>query len=142
MDTTTTMSPQEQEQWHRIRQYNIPNQSAAEAFKKRLCEEQGWSPEFCEQAILECKKLFFLARATKRMLAPSRVVDAVLDLFVLNTRDLRNFSFEILGCQFDHFPYHGEPTLAEMFERMLMASTTRGLYQEYFGEMPEAFWRN
>ncbi|HMR90344.1 MAG TPA: hypothetical protein PKD51_19415, partial [Saprospiraceae bacterium] len=106
-------------------------------FSTRLANENFWTKEFTELAILEYKKFMYLATTSEFMVSPSEIVDTVWHQHLIFTQSYQDFC-NLIGKQIQHIPStHNK----EEFEKFRQAKErTKKFYKNIFGEQPNTIW--
>ena len=125
--------------WRKIEQYDFDYPSSEYDFTLRLADENCWTQNFTKQAILEYKKLMYLAAVSDMMVSPSEIVDTVWHQHLIFTKSYHEFC-QILGKQIQHIPStHNK----EDFQKFKIAKErTAKLYETHFGNQPENIWNH
>lgn len=126
-----------QELWSKIVAYDFDNPPSEYGFSVRLANENFWTKDFTDQAILEYKKFMYLAATSEFMVSPSEIIDTVWHQHLIFTQSYQNFC-ELLGKQVQHIPStHNR----EEFERFRQAKErTVKFYERDFGQQPKNIW--
>lgn len=125
------------ELWNKILAFDLDNPPSEYGFSTRLANENYWTKDFTEQAILEYKKFMYLATSSEFMVSPSEIVDTVWHQHLIFTVSYQEFC-DLIGKQIQHIPStHNK----EDFRKFKQAKerTTR-LYESIFGNQPIAIW--
>jgi hypothetical protein len=126
-----------QELWNKILAFDFDNPPSEYGFSTRLANENFWTIEFTDQAILEYKKFMYLAATSDFMVSPSEVIDTVWHQHLIFTQSYQDFC-NTLGKQIQHIPStHNK----EDFEKFRQAKErTIKFYERDFGKQPENIW--
>lgn len=125
------------ELWDKILQFNFDNPPSEYGFSTRLANENFWTKDFTDLAILEYKKFMYLATTSEFMVSPSEIVDTVWHQHLIFTQSYHDFC-NIIGKQIQHIPStHNK----EEFEKFRQAKErTKKFYTNIFGEQPSVIW--
>lgn len=125
--------------WGKIEQFDFNNPSSEYDFTLRLANENYWTQNFTQQAILEYKKFMYLAAVSDMMVSPSEIVDTVWHQHLIFTKSYHEFC-QILEKQIQHIPStHNK----EDFQKFKLAKErTTKLYETHFGNQPENIWNH
>lgn len=125
------------ELWDKILQFDFDNPPSEYGFSTRLANENFWTKDFTELAILEYKKFMYLATTSEFMVSPSEIVDTVWHQHLIFTQSYQDFC-NIIGKQIQHIPStHNK----EEFEKFRQAKErTKKFYTNIFGEQPNVIW--
>ncbi|HEX7869566.1 MAG TPA: DUF1399 domain-containing protein, partial [Chryseobacterium sp.] len=77
--------------WGKIEQFDFNNPSSEYDFTLRLANENYWTQNFTQQAILEYKKFMYLAAVSDMMVSPSEIVDTVWHQHLIFTKSYHEF---------------------------------------------------
>lgn len=126
-----------QELWNKILAFDFDNPPSEYGFSTRLANENFWTKEFTDQAILEYKKFMYLASTSDFMVSPSEIIDIVWHQHLIFTQSYQVFC-NILGKQIQHIPStHNK----EDFEKFRQAKErTIKFYEKDFGKQPNNIW--
>lgn len=126
-----------QELWSKIVAFDFDNPPSEYGFSTRLANENFWTTEFTNQAILEYKKFMYLATTSEFMVSPSEIIDNVWHQHLIFTQSYQDFC-NILGKQIQHIPStHNR----EEFEKFKQAKErTIKFYERDFGKQPKNIW--
>lgn len=126
-----------QELWSKILAFDFDNPPSEYGFSTRLANENFWTKEFTDQAILEYKKFMYLAATSDFMVSPSEIIDNVWHQHLIFTQSYQDFC-NILGKQIQHIPStHNR----EEFEKFKQAKErTIKFYERDFGKQPKNIW--
>jgi len=126
-----------QELWNKILAFNFDYPPSEYGFSTRLANENYWTKEFTDQAILEYKKFMYLAATSDFMVSPSEIIDNVWHQHLIFTQSYQEFC-NILGKQIQHIPStHNK----EEFEKFRQAKErTIKFYERDFGQQPKNIW--
>jgi hypothetical protein len=76
--------------------------------KRKMIEEHGWTPEFCDEAESLYRRFLALnARYPDRKICPTGPIDAFWHAHILDTRAYMRDCELVLGEYLHHFPYFG-----------------------------------
>jgi len=106
-------------------------------FITRLADENKWTKNFTEKAILEYKKFMFLAAASDTMVSPSEIVDIVWHQHLIFTESYNEFC-NLLGKKIQHIPSTHNKAEFEKFKNA--KDNTTKLYEQKFGKHPRDIW--
>lgn len=125
--------------WEKIEQFDFDLPASEYDITLRLANENCWTQNFTQQAILEYKKFMYLAAVSERMVSPSEIVDTVWHQHLIFTKSYQEFC-QILGKQIQHIPStHNK----EDFQKFKLAKEhTSKLYEIHFGNQPENIWNH
>ena len=125
------------ELWHKILQFDFDHPTSEYGFSTRLANENYWTKDFTEQAILAYKKFMYLAASSEMMVSPSEIVDTVWHQHLIFTVSYQEFC-ELIGKQIQHIPsMHSK----EDFQKFKQAKErTKKLYEAAFGVQPRGIW--
>ncbi len=125
------------ELWNKIAAVDLDNPPSEYCFSIRLANENFWTKNFTEQAILEYKRFMYLAATSDFMVSPSEIIDIVWHQHLIFTQSYQDFC-NILGKQIQHIPStHNK----EEFQKFKQAKErTLKFYENNFGEQPKAIW--
>jgi len=136
----TTDDPDLQELWENLLKFELDDPAADFSFSDRLARENGWSPGYARQVVLEYKKFLFLCVAAGHPVCPSEQIDQVWHLHLVYTRSY----WEELCGQVLKRPIHHGPTKggsSEVNKHIEMYQQTLRTYEKFFGmEAPLAYW--
>ncbi|MCH5717193.1 glycine-rich domain-containing protein [Niabella hibiscisoli] len=126
-----------QQLWNEILAYNLDTPFSEYGFSLRLVNENYWTKDFTELAILEYKKFMYLAATSDMMVSPSGVIDVVWHQHLIFTESYEAFC-KMLGKKIQHVPStHNK----EDFQKFRSAKErTAQLYEEAFGTPPSTIW--
>ncbi|QQR98630.1 MAG: DUF1399 domain-containing protein [Sphingobacteriales bacterium] len=126
-----------QELWNKILAFDFDNPPSEYGFSTRLANENFWTKEFTDQAILEYKKFMYLAATSDFMVSPSEIIDNVWHQHLIFTQSYQDFC-NIIGKQIQHIPStHNR----EEFEKFKQAKErTIKFYERDFGKQPKNIW--
>jgi hypothetical protein len=123
--------------WQKVEAFAMESSFSEYGMTLRLAQENFWTEDFTEKAILEYKKFMYLAAVTDAMVSPSYIVDIVWHTHLIFTQSYTAFC-DVLGKRIEHIPSTHK---REEFDRFQQAKTrTQKLYKEHFGPQPEIFW--
>ena len=125
------------ELWNKILRFDFDTPHSEYGFSTRLANENYWTKNFTQQAILEYKKFMYLAATSELMVSPSEIVDTVWHQHLIFTQSYQEFC-TILGKQVQHLPStHNQ----EDFEKFRQAKErTVKYYENNFSVQPKAIW--
>ncbi len=89
--------------WQVVNNFDFNKPLTDYGFVTRLADENKWTKNFTEKAILEYKKFMYLAATSGTMVSPSHVVDIVWHQHLIFT-DFYNSFCTILGKKIQHIP--------------------------------------
>jgi hypothetical protein len=123
--------------WTQILAFDFDSPMSEYGFSTRLANENYWTKEFTQKAVLEYKKFMYLAATSDFMVSPSEIVDQVWHEHLIFTQSYTDFC-TLLGKTIQHVPStHNK----DEFEKFMQAKErTRKLYANSFGEMPKEIW--
>ncbi|UAY51884.1 glycine-rich domain-containing protein [Ferruginibacter albus] len=126
-----------QELWNKILAFDFDDPPSEYGFSIRLANENFWTKEFTDQAIVEYKKFMYLAATSDFMVSPSEIIDQVWHQHLIFTQSYQDFC-SILGKQIQHIPStHNK----EEFEKFRQAKErTIKFYERDFGKQPKNIW--
>ncbi len=107
--------------------------------KRKLNEEKGWAPEFCDEVEdLYRKFLALAARYRDEKVCPTGPIDTFWHAHILDTRAYARDCDEVFGEFLHHFPYFGMrgPEDEAALERTFRASVEKFIL--HFGIDPTA----
>jgi len=135
--TETTSFKMNQELWNKILSFDFDHPPSEYGFSTRLANENFWTKNFTDQAVLEYKKFMYLAATSDCMVSPSEIIDIVWHQHLIFTQSYQEFCY-ILGKQVQHIPStHNK----EDFEKFRQAKErTIKLYERDFDKQPESIW--
>ena len=125
------------ELWDKIQQFDFDNPPSEYGFSTRLANENFWTKEFTELAILEYKKFMYLATTSEFMVSPSEIVDTVWHQHLIFTQSYQDFC-KLIGKTIQHIPStHNK----EEFDKFKQAKErTKKFYTNIFGDQPNTIW--
>lgn len=123
--------------WEQVVCFDFDNPPTQYGFSTRLADENFWTRDFTEKAILEYKKFMYLAATADFMVSPSEIVDIVWHQHLIFTQSYQEFC-TVLGKQIQHVPStHNK----EDFIKFKQAKErTVLMYEKAFGEQPKSIW--
>ncbi len=126
-----------QELWNKILAFDFDNPPSEYGFSTRLANENFWTIEFTDQAIVEYKKFMYLAATSEYMVSPSEIVDIVWHQHLIFTQSYQDFC-DILEKKIQHIPStHNK----ENFDKFKQAKErTIKFYEKDFGTLPKNIW--
>jgi hypothetical protein len=125
------------ERWDKIVQYDLNNPLSEYGFSIRLANENYWTKNFTEKAIVEYKKFMYLAATSDLMVSPSEIVDVVWHQHLIFTQSYKEFC-DLAGKQIQHVPSTHNKDDFEKFKQA--KERTKKLYNSVFGEQPTDIW--
>lgn len=125
------------ELWDKIQQFDFDNPPSEYGFSTRLANENFWTIDFTELAILEYKKFMYLATTSEFMISPSEIVDTVWHQQLIFTQSYQNFC-NLIGKQIQHIPSTHNKDEFEKFQQA--KERTKKFYTNTFGEQPNTIW--
>jgi hypothetical protein len=125
------------ELWDKIEQFDFDNPPTEYGFSTRLANENFWTKEFTENAILEYKKFMYLAATSDHMVSPSEIVDTVWHQHLIFTQLYQDFC-SLVGKEIQHIPSTHNKNEFHKFK--LAKERTTKLYENAFGKQPVAIW--
>ncbi|WP_316772994.1 hypothetical protein [Pedobacter frigiditerrae] len=125
------------ELWDKIVQFDFDNPPSEYGFSTRLANENYWTKDFTEKAILEYKKFMYLAATSEFMVSPSETIDIVWHQHLIFTQSYQEFC-DLIGKQIQHIPStHNK----EDFSKFKQAKErTIKFYENTFGTQPSDIW--
>lgn len=105
--------------------------------KRKLMEEHGWTPEFCDEAESLYRKFLALnARYPGRKVCPTGPIDEFWHAHIVDTKAYHRDCNLVFGEYLHHFPYFGMrgPDDREALENTFRESV--GLFITHFGIDP------
>jgi len=123
--------------WDEIQQFDFDNPPSEYCFSIRLANENYWTKNFTDEAILEYRKFMYMAATSNHMVSPSEIVDAVWHQHLIFTQSYQDFC-AVLGKQIQHVP--STHTREEFSTFKQAKERTRQLYEENFGAPPHNIW--
>jgi uncharacterized protein (TIGR04222 family) len=123
--------------WQQVLAFNFDENFVEYGFFTRLADENGWTEDFCEKAVLEYKKFMYLAATADAMVSPSEIVDVVWHQHLIFTQSYQAFC-QILGKAIQHIP--STHSKAEYAQFQAAKSRTKELYEANFGPQPTVIW--
>jgi hypothetical protein len=131
------MSPEQNDLWQKIRNFELDDPGASLSFTGRLARENGWSFEYTVRVVDEYKKFIFLQCITGHPLTPSDQVDQAWHLHLLYTVSYWiDFCTQTLQKQIHHGPTRGGASERMKFENAY--DRTLQTYRTIFGVEPPA----
>ena len=123
--------------WKKVEAFQLDKPTEEYGFTVRLADENKWTRDFAERAILEYKKFMYLAAVSKSMVSPSEIVDIVWHQHLIFTQSYRDFC-DLLGKQIQHIPSTHN---AEEYVKFQQAKKlTEKAYGAHFGRQPADIW--
>jgi hypothetical protein len=89
--------------WDKIEAFDFNHPVSEYGFSIRLANENYWTKQFTEAAILEYRKFMYLAATSDLMVSPSEIVDTVWHQHLIFTQSYAEFC-GILEKQVQHIP--------------------------------------
>ncbi len=134
------MTPEQQELWVNIKNFEIDDPESAFTFTDRLVRENDWTMEFAVRSIAEYKKFIFLICLGENSLTPSDQVDQVWHLHLLYTRSYWiEMCRNTLGREIHHGPTKGGDQEKDKYHEQY--AKTKEVYFSIFNEQaPEDIW--
>jgi hypothetical protein len=123
--------------WESILKFDFDQPVSEYGFSTRLANENYWTKQFTETAILEYKKFMYLAATSDFMVSPSAIVDIVWHQHLIFTQSYSEFC-TLLNKQIQHIPSTHNRDEVEKFN--LAKQRTTKFYKEVFGEQPKDIW--
>lgn len=123
--------------WEKILSFDFDNPPSEYGFSTRLANENFWTKDFTELAILEYKKFMYLATTSEFMVSPSEIVDTVWHQHLIFTQSYSDFC-NLIGKQIQHIPSTHNKEEYEKFK--LAKERTQKFYSNIFGEQPNTIW--
>ena len=125
------------ELWAKLSEYNFDDPMSEYGFSTRLANENFWTKDFTEKAIVEYKKFMYLAATSDLMVSPSEIIDVVWHQHLIFTQSYTEFC-NIIGKTIQHVPSTHNKEEAEKFK--LAKERTIRFYKENFGEQAKEIW--
>ncbi|NNV57141.1 glycine-rich domain-containing protein [Limnovirga soli] len=125
------------ELWEKILSFDFDNPPSEYGFSTRLANENFWTKDFTELAILEYKKFMYLATTSEFMVSPSEIVDTVWHQHLIFTQSYQDFCI-LIGKTIQHIPSTHNKEEYEKFK--LAKERTKKFYSNNFGEQPNTIW--
>lgn len=126
-----------QELWQKILEFDFDQPWAEYGFSTRLADENYWTVDFTNKAILEYKKFMYLAATSEWMVSPSAIVDVVWHQHLIFTQSYQEFC-SLIGKQIQHIPSTHNREDAIRFAKA--KERTQQYYGEEFGDQPQVIW--
>lgn len=126
-----------QELWNKIEAFDFDAPISEYGFSTRLANENYWTENFSQKAILEYKKFIYLAAISDWMVSPSTIVDTVWHQHLIFTTSYADLC-TIAGKQIQHIPSTHNRNEFAQFKRA--KELTQQLYESNFGYQPEELW--
>ncbi|MFV0296444.1 MAG: TIGR04222 domain-containing membrane protein [Hyphomicrobiaceae bacterium] len=122
--------------WARIKAFDFDGEAETElTFALRLQRSEAWTADYTQRAMLEYRRVMFLAVTHERPVSPSHAVDAVWHLHLTYTRNYwKGLCGGVLGMEVHHDPTRGGVT--EAVRHREMYADTLDAYRAAFGEPP------
>lgn len=127
-----------QELWAKIEAFNFDELPTDYGFSIRLANENFWTSNFTQLAILEYKKFMYLAATSEFMVSPSEIVDTVWHQHLVFTQLYTDFA-AVLGKQIQHIP--STHNKADFLKFKQAKERTKELYYSNFGQQPASIWQ-
>ncbi len=127
------------ELWDKILAFDFDAPMSQYSFSIRLANENYWTKNFTQQAILEYKKFMYLAATSDLMVAPSEIIDIVWHQHLIFTQSYNEFC-NLIGKQIQHIPSTHQHQDFKKFQ--LAKERTQRTYQQVFGKQPRFFWEH
>ncbi|UII23152.1 hypothetical protein [Fulvivirga ligni] len=124
--------------WQEIIDFQIDAPFGNYCFSVRLANENNWTLNFTQLAILEYKKFMYLAATSGEMVSPSEVIDVVWHQHLIFSDSYAQLC-KILGKDIKHIPSTHIKGQKEQFDHA--RKRTRELYEMEFGRQPNAIWK-
>jgi hypothetical protein len=125
------------ELWNKILSFDFDNPPSEYGFSIRLANENFWTIDFTQQAILEYKKFMYLAATSDLMVSPSEIIDTVWHQHLIFTHSYQEFC-TILEKQIQHLPSTHNKEDLQKFK--LAKERTIKFYENIFGSQPKSIW--
>lgn len=124
--------------WTKILEFDLDNPISEYGFSTRLANENFWTKDFTQKAIIEYKKFMYLAGTSEFMVSPSEIIDIVWHQHLIFTQSYSDFC-NVIGKNIQHIPStHNK----EDFEKFKQAKErTRKFYNNVFKQQPIEFWQ-
>jgi len=123
--------------WQKILQFDFDYPMSEYGFSTRLADENYWTKNYTDKAILDYKKFMYLAATNDVMVSPSEVVDLVWHQHLIFTPSYAAFC-DLLGKKIQHIPSTHNRDDFQKFKQAKERTTK--LYYENFGEQPMEIW--
>jgi hypothetical protein len=121
--------------WQGISEFALDDPTAKRTFSLRLRQENAWSEEFAARVICEYKRFAFLCLVADQPCVPSRFVDQVWHMHILNLHSyLFDFCRGVLGRMLWHRPSKGGIEEGERHHKLY--GLTLDSYERCFGQAP------
>lgn len=127
------------ELWEKLERFDFSHVAPSRTFLKQLAEENGWSPEFSEKAVLEYKRFMYLSIISTEQLVPSDVVDQVWRLHLGRSRNYWGEFSKLLGKQIHHDYFSKDAHDVDMLSKQYL-HTLRLYKDEFGGKSDHAYW--
>lgn len=125
--------------WKNIIEFDLDAPLSEYGFSTRLINENYWTSNFAQTAIIEYKKFMYLAAVSPEMVSPSPIIDTVWHQHLVFTQSYDNFC-EVLEKKIAHVPStHNKADFKTFFQAK---KRTQILYEEHFGVQPAEFWEH
>ncbi len=92
-----------QQLWNEILAYDLDAPFSEYSFSLRLANENHWTKNFTELAVLEYKKFMYLAAISDMMVSPSGIIDVVWHQHLIFTQSYEAFC-TVVGKRIQHVP--------------------------------------
>lgn len=125
------------ELWNKVLVYDLDQPVSSYCFSIRLADENFWTRNFTQKAILEYKKFMYLAATSEFMVSPSPIIDKVWHEHLMFSKSYQSFC-DLLGKNIQHVPSTLDPAQYQKFRSA--RERTKKLYLSTFGEAPEDIW--
>ncbi|MFN5593735.1 MAG: glycine-rich domain-containing protein [Aphanizomenon sp.] len=133
------MTPEQQNLYVQICQFELDQPSAYLPFSAKLAWEYQWTGIYTYRAIQEYKKFVFLVMVAGQTLSPSTTVDRVWHFHLLYTQSYWDkFCGEVLNRPLHHLPSIGGKEEGLKYHQQYCQ--TLELYRRYFGPPPSDIW--
>ncbi len=123
--------------WNKILEFDPDAPVSEYGFSTRLANENYWTKQFTETAILEYKKFMYLAATSDFMVSPSGIIDTVWHQHLIFTQSYSDFC-DLLGKQIQHVP--STRNQEEFLKFQQAKERTKKLYYTTFGDQPKETW--
>jgi hypothetical protein len=123
--------------WNKILEFDFDSPPSEYGFSIRLANENFWTKNFTEQAMLEYRKFMYLASTSDMMVSPSGIVDTVWHQHLIFTQSYQDFCI-LIGKKVQHIPSTHNKEDIEKFAQA--KERTKKLYLDTFGEQPKNIW--
>lgn len=123
--------------WKSVENFALDEPTDVYGFSTRLANENKWTINFVNSAILEYKKFMYLAATSDKMVSPSEVVDIVWHQHLVFTKSYNEFC-NLLGRKIEHVPSTHNSKDHKKFAAA--KERTKVIYEGTFGMQPEEIW--